>query len=518
MEKIEVGYNAIGTTGNLAHHKFILYTRADGSTFQIHGGGSRDYGYSPVEELVSSGVPGLVGFGHLSAKVFKSSAKQQENALLAPREVIFEGEDLSRTFFKMAGMAQGIAEQESKYHADSNNSNTLVDRIVQWSGGRAPDLDEKHWSPGSLDDQEFDPEFFSKLPPILWGKDTYSKHKDVVGQLFKNTEEDAGEEVLQIEGALDPLDTAQGETDGDQAVMKEAGRIDWGATEEPIRQRHANEPALTAGIIAELASAKSLGSAWEQDFATRYEDYLVFEPALESSASGLAPDVPSLPDRTDISGSFPSANELEPGSLIATGSGQERQSSYDTYRQLGATPEEEAAAVDEYKALLKKSYVDVGGRSRAAEALATWRFEQSWGLSAFVPEGQGTVVKHPVEKMYPDPEKDGHGYVRKDAEAALEARGIRAARWYLSPNEKSGSDKSKGMTDDQGLGPRMTLSYDDESGVRHTVTDSFQADVRSAVKGRREARGRMHRAEAGHAGPELPNAAADVAPAPVPAP
>ncbi|KZM49031.1 hypothetical protein [Labrenzia sp. OB1] len=229
MEKIEVGYNAIGTTGNLAHHKFILYTRADGSTFQIHGGGSRDYGYSPVEELVSSGVPGLVGFGHLSAKVFKSSAKQHENALLAPREVIFEGEDLSRTFFKMAGMAQGIAEQESKYHADSNNSNTLVDRIVQWSGGRAPDLDEKHWSPGSLEDPEFDPEFFSKLPPILWGKDTYSKHKDVVGQLFKNTGEDADEEGLQIEGALDPLKTPQRETDGDLAVMKEAGRIDWGA-------------------------------------------------------------------------------------------------------------------------------------------------------------------------------------------------------------------------------------------------------------------------------------------------
>ena len=44
MEKIEVGYSAIGITGNLAHHKFIFYTRADGTTFQIHGKGSRDYG------------------------------------------------------------------------------------------------------------------------------------------------------------------------------------------------------------------------------------------------------------------------------------------------------------------------------------------------------------------------------------------------------------------------------------------------------------------------------------------
>lgn len=87
-------------------------------------------------------------------------------------------------FFKMAGMAQGIAELKTKYNALSNNSNTLVDRVVQWSGGRAPQLGKTYLSPGSIEAAEFKPEFYSKLPPILWGKQTYSKHKDVVDGLF----------------------------------------------------------------------------------------------------------------------------------------------------------------------------------------------------------------------------------------------------------------------------------------------------------------------------------------------
>ncbi|MFC6657272.1 hypothetical protein ACFQEX_18290 [Roseibium salinum] len=164
MEKIEVGYNPIAVTGNLAHHKFILYTRSDGTTFQIHGHGSRDYGWSPFEELASSGPNDLAEFGHLSVRVFRSSPKNEEAALKVQREVVFEGPDLSRKFFKMVGMAQGIAEQNTKYNAGSNNSNTLVDRIVQWSGGNAPRLGEKYVSPGSVNASEFKPELFSKMP------------------------------------------------------------------------------------------------------------------------------------------------------------------------------------------------------------------------------------------------------------------------------------------------------------------------------------------------------------------
>jgi|GEM_PF-1973595 len=160
----------------------------------------------------------------------------------------------------------------------------------------------------------------------------------------------------------------------------------------------------------------------------------------------------------------------------AAAGGPDRQSSYDTYQRLGATPEEEARAIEEYRELLKKSHVDMGGHAEAAEALAGWRFQWNWGLSAFGPEG--TVVKHPVEKVYPDLDQDGHGYVRDGAEALLKARGVNAARWYLSANEKTGRDRRLGQMDNSGFGPRMTLSYDGADGGRHVVTETFQADVR----------------------------------------
>ncbi|MBT3071898.1 tyrosine-type recombinase/integrase [Rhodomicrobium sp. Az07] len=50
-ENIVVGYHAIGTTGDIAHHKFIIYYRADGTAMQIHGEGSQNYGWSPIDEL-----------------------------------------------------------------------------------------------------------------------------------------------------------------------------------------------------------------------------------------------------------------------------------------------------------------------------------------------------------------------------------------------------------------------------------------------------------------------------------
>lgn len=140
MEKIEIGHHPIIATLGIAHHKFIIYTRSDGSTFQIHGGGSNDYGFSPVDEIASSvsrtGVDDS-GFGFLNVTMFKRSGGEKADKG-TQRETVFEGQDLSAAFFKMAGMAQGIAEQKTPYKFLSNNSNTLVDDIVKWSGGRAP--------------------------------------------------------------------------------------------------------------------------------------------------------------------------------------------------------------------------------------------------------------------------------------------------------------------------------------------------------------------------------------------
>lgn len=54
METIEVGYYPIATTLGLAYHKFVIYTRADGTSFQIHGGGSADSGLEPFGDFILS--------------------------------------------------------------------------------------------------------------------------------------------------------------------------------------------------------------------------------------------------------------------------------------------------------------------------------------------------------------------------------------------------------------------------------------------------------------------------------
>ncbi|MCK7613598.1 hypothetical protein [Roseibium sediminicola] len=135
-----------------------------------------------------------------------------------------------------------------------------------------------------------------------------------------------------------------------------------------------------------------------------------------------------------------------------------RTSSFDRYRQLGRSLEEEASALADYSTLYRESFVDMNGDPDAAGLLAIDRFARDWGLSSHTPDAEGTVLKFPLENVYPALRETGHDYVREDAEAQLERQGIGAVRWYLSPNDKTGSDWRRGGVDEQGLGPRMTLS------------------------------------------------------------
>lgn len=164
----------------------------------------------------------------------------------------------------------------------------------------------------------------------------------------------------------------------------------------------------------------------------------------------------------------------------ATGSFSGRKTSYDRIRRFGGTPEEEAQALAEYNAQLKQSIIDMPGDEAVAKVVAAQILALEWGLTAFSAYEDGTVIKHPVEKVYGDWEEDGYRYVREDAEQALKERGIRAKRVYVTPNRRTGSDWLQGGYDDDGYGPRMTLSYDDEAGERHVVTESFQANVNRA--------------------------------------
>ncbi|MFC6657267.1 hypothetical protein ACFQEX_18265 [Roseibium salinum] len=231
-------------------------------------------------------------------------------------------------------------------------------------------------------------------------------------------------------------------------------------------------------------------------------------PSPLSRSQGLDPEPVEFEHRRTAAESQDPTLEFEAISERTKSEYIARRTSYDTYRRLGLTPEEEAQAVEEFRALVKESYVDMGGDMEAAQLLAARLFAFDWGLSAFAQAPEGTVLKHPVEKVYPELEDAGHDYIRGDVEAFLEAQGIKAARWYLTPNEKTGRDRKKAWMDDQGYGPRMTLAYDDDTGGQHVVTDSYQADIRGPRLKQTDAYNRALGEQAAHYGFEDPVAAA----------
>jgi hypothetical protein len=244
METIKVGYSPVWITGNLAHHKFIIYERRDGVTFQIHGRGSKSWGISPVDNLSSSGPKSPGGFGYLDARAFKTpeGTDIEKGTKL---ETIFQAEDLSAKFFTMVGMAQGISEEKTKYNAESNNSNTLVDRVIQWSGGSAPGLDDEMWSPGSVPDEQFNPTYYMKLGPVLWGKDTYQRHSDVVQELFgdKGTPSSAKQHATSNNSALGArAGTKSGEAGSGQALKPGASLEELGKKGEWSGESDLNGP------------------------------------------------------------------------------------------------------------------------------------------------------------------------------------------------------------------------------------------------------------------------------------
>ncbi len=160
--------------------------------------------------------------------------------------------------------------------------------------------------------------------------------------------------------------------------------------------------------------------------------------------------------------------EKQPQSAVPS-----KPTSYDRYRQFGESGKDASLAVADYKKLFKDSYLAMNGDMEAAKMLTMERFARVWGVSDFTSDAPGTVLKNPVEKVYSDKNDDGHGYIRKDAETLLWQHGIKTDRYFISPNEKTGSDWRQGWADSDGRGPRMTLSYEDENGSLHTVTDSF---------------------------------------------
>lgn len=293
-----------------------------------------------------------------------------------------------------------------------------------------------------------------------------------------------------LTGAVgDVIDFVFSESADEEAALEGLGKINSALEPETGDLARVLSPDATRPQIAEVLKSAARGPVGAGTVP------LSNFPLIPGARPILSPEfVPSLkvmPSAESSHGSEttppttphpkPGLDLLNPVSDLGVGP-VTRKTSYDRLGKLGRTPEEEALAFDDYHHHLRESFVAMDGDMEAAHLLAVRQFHRDWDVSVFAPDEEGTVMKNPVERVYPALDDKGHDYVRKDVDTLLAGQGIKAARWYLSPNEKTGSDWRQGATDEDGYGPRMTLVFDDEAGGRHHVTDSFQANVWGASK------------------------------------
>lgn len=287
----------------------------------------------------------------------------------------------------------------------------------------------------------------------------------------------------------------------------ESPEIDWRATEKAARAALGNDRQKQIEFGQDLALSRDANKDREL-FVDKYLPFVVFEGRSdeERGHQQLAPgsDGSVEPEAIVAPQGDVDDGALQPvpaNPLDANGEGSRkidkedpfaRKTSYDRYQRLGTSPEEEAEALKDYHDMLLESYLEMDGHREAAHEFALWKFRQKWSLSNYSPETEGTVLKYPVETAYPDIDGEDRHYVRENVETVLASEGIKASKWYLTPNEHTGHDRARGVADEDGYGPRMTLLYDDETGVRHKVTDRFQVNVLAAeeqVRARRLAAG-----------------------------
>ena len=231
------------------------------------------------------------------------------------------------------------------------------------------------------------------------------------------------------------------------------------------------------------------------------------QPILPSSfEAGLEPDLEPGLDPASGPETAPAAAGQIPDRATASGLEADsdrflRKTSYRTFRKIGRTPEEEQQGNDELWEEFEQGYLEMNGHEKAAELLAARRFSRRWALSDYAEDADGLMLKYPVERVYPNIEEIGYGYVDEDVKAALSRQGIRAKKWYLTPNDKTGGDWEQGWMDEDGYGPRMTLAYDDEVGQRHRLSDSYQVNVRGAAIKLKQQQLKAERMKAGQTGP-----------------
>lgn len=145
MESISVGYHPVTFDDNILYHKYIVYENSAGTQVQIHGGGNPGYVGSPIDELAGAAI-GNQTFGKLKVTIIVKPANPND-----PNEVILTGSNLYRQFIELTKNAYLLDRLDTPYDPYTHNSNTLIDQVLAMTGLQLPKLDERYWSPGSLD-------------------------------------------------------------------------------------------------------------------------------------------------------------------------------------------------------------------------------------------------------------------------------------------------------------------------------------------------------------------------------
>lgn len=149
METIEVRYKPI-LTGDV-YHKYIIYTDSNGDQFIARGGPENGDGYDDRGGIDNS-FPGTFGKVVTEVKVYDPISNQTPDVDSEnddPRETIISGADLSVEWANIVYYTQNFDFFDYQYQPMGQNSNAVVDNVLQSSGLPEPILDSTYISPGS---------------------------------------------------------------------------------------------------------------------------------------------------------------------------------------------------------------------------------------------------------------------------------------------------------------------------------------------------------------------------------
>ncbi|WP_417681634.1 hypothetical protein [Roseibium sp.] len=153
--------------------------------------------------------------------------------------------------------------------------------------------------------------------------------------------------------------------------------------------------------------------------------------------------------------------------------------------RLGITPERAFEALKDYRKMFLQAILETKGDIPQAHMLTMSRFSTVWRPTKFPPPVDKAFIldrtgfKYPAEWAYAD-FGDSYAYLSDAAESRLAEMGVEYKRYGIVSNRHTFEDVRLGRINADGFGPRMTLMYEDKSGI-HVAPGDFRVNIRDAI-------------------------------------